>query len=323
MVAGRGRPDDRAPGSGSRSYGAQVKSWVDRSASVGSRQALGYSIAQQSLRPDAGTLYQERAPRSRRVWTGVHLGAVANIAAVPASRYVHPRAAGADGVSDYSLDIAEDPSTNYVRWIADLCTPHLGETVLDFGAGFGAITSHIAPGRSVTALDSSAACAAALRERFAPNSNVSVVQGDLSDLADRLFDSVLITNVLEHILDDAGLLADLATHLRPGGNVVIYVPAFNPLFTGWDRKVGHYRRYSRRRLAGVVREGGLRTTQMHYVNLLALPAWLVSGRLVDRQDRTVRSLGLWDRRAVPIARAIESRFHPPIGLNLFCVAARD
>jgi SAM-dependent methyltransferase len=237
-----------------------------------------------------------------------------------AAGYVHPRALSSGGESDYSLDIAENASTNYARWVADLCAPHLGSAVLDLGAGFGAITTHIAEGREVTVLDSSSTCIAALNARFADTPNVCVVEGDLASIDGRAFDSILMTNVLEHIRDDAQMLATLRTrHLLPGGTIVLYVPALNALYTNWDRKIGHYRRYSKRRLAGVAAEAGLSVALLHYVNFLAIPAWLITGRLVDREGRTTQAVSTWDTFAVPVSRALESRVRLPIGLNLLCV----
>ena len=235
--------------------------------------------------------------------------------------YVHPRALADGGEPDYGLDVANDAQANYVRWVADLCLPHLGQTVLDVGAGFGAITQHVAADRTVTALDTSPACAKTLRSRFTDCPNVTVVHGDTSALGQQRFDSVLLTNVLEHIADDAGFLNDLKSRLLPKGSIVIYVPALNGLYSGWDRKVGHYRRYSKRRLDGVICEaGGLAVTHLRYANLLAIPAWLLSGRLVDQDARAARSLDAWDRLAVPVIRAVETWVPPPVGLNLLGVA---
>jgi SAM-dependent methyltransferase len=235
--------------------------------------------------------------------------------------YVHHRAPADGGEPDYGLDVANDAQSKHVRWVASLCLPYLGSTVLDVGAGFGAITEHIIADRRVTALDTSSACAEALRSRFADSPNVTVIHGDLSAFDQERFDTILLTNVLEHIADDSGFLNELARLLSPRGRIVIYVPALNGLYTGWDSKVGHYRRYSKRRLVGVIREAdGLAVTHMRYANMLAIPAWLVSGRMVDQQARAAQSLDAWDRFAVPVIREVESRVPPPIGLNLLGVA---
>jgi len=248
--------------------------------------------------------------------------------ALPAARYVHPKAFenGAQaGEHDHALDIASEASPNYLRWIADLCKPHLGHDVMDVGAGHGAITEHFAAGRSVLATDLSDTCVAAMRRRFAAAPNVEVQKADLRELGPeevgRRFDSIVLINVLEHIEDDAGALAHLAGCLRPGGAFVVYVPALNGLFGPWDRKVGHFRRYSKWRLRGVAAAAGLQVVELRYVNLLAIPAWLAFSRLSMRVNEDPgTSLSLWDRTGVPLSRLIESRVRPPLGLNLLCVA---
>jgi SAM-dependent methyltransferase len=166
-----------------------------------------------------------------------------------------------------------------------------------------------------------------LRSRFADWPNVEVRRMDLREIEmSETFDSTIMVNVLEHIRDDAGALRALRDRLNPGGNCLIYVPALNWLYGPYDREVGHYRRYSKRRLAAVAREAGLRPVSLRYVNMLAIPAWAVfSSGWLDRGDtqRVGRSLDLWDRVGVPLTRAIERRVPPPIGLNLFCVARRE
>ena len=236
------------------------------------------------------------------------------------SRYVHRRALR-EGAGDYLLDVANDTNQNYLRWVADLCAPYLGDRVLDVGAGFGAVTERLAVGRHMVALDASETCCLALHERFRRTPNVQVVRGDLTAIAtDDVFDSVVMTNVLEHIYDDAGTLATLRGHLKRGGNVVLYVPALNGYFTAWDRNVGHYRRYSKRRLAGVMSEAGLTLRDLRYVNVLGLASWPFSGRMLKAGDSAAGPLDLWDRYATPLTRAMERRLKMPIGLNLFCVA---
>jgi cyclopropane fatty-acyl-phospholipid synthase-like methyltransferase len=237
----------------------------------------------------------------------------------PAAGFVHPRMAMVEGDHDAALDLADEASPNYLQWIADLCRPHLGTSVLEVGAGIGAITERIAAGRRVLATDLSDPCVARLEDRFAGNDSVVVAKADLRTFQPQeAFDSVLMVNVLEHIQDDAGVLARLRSFLRPGGTAVVYVPALNGLYGAWDRKVGHYRRYSRWRLGEVFRAGGFEVAELRYVNMLAIPAWAAFAH--SDMDATIgRSLSIWDKAAVPVIRAVESRVHAPIGLNLLGV----
>jgi SAM-dependent methyltransferase len=242
----------------------------------------------------------------------------------PASRFVHPKARFADAEHDYSLDIASDSTPNYLRWIADLCQPHLGRSVLDLGAGHGTVTQHLTAGRQVVALDRSDACIAAMETRFRDVANVRVVKGDIEELEiGEPFDSIVMINVLEHVFDDSGVLASLRPYLRPGGRVILYVPAHNLLYTAWDRKVGHFRRYSRQVLDDVIREAGLVPVSIRYVNLLSMMAWPFSGKILASDQAVRQSLSLWDQVGTRLGRALESRVRVPTGLNLFCVARFD
>jgi SAM-dependent methyltransferase len=244
------------------------------------------------------------------------------------SCYVHPKSAPdpSAGHHDHGLELSGDSAPAYLRWIADLLIPHLGESALEVGSGHGSVTQYLAPGRRFLATDVSDACLSVLRARFAESPNVEVRRMDLREVdIDETFDSTIIINLLEHIHDDAGALRALRDRLNPGGSCLIYVPALNWLYGPFDRDVGHYRRYSKRRLSAVVREAGLRPMTLRYVNMLAIPAWaLFSSKWLDRDDakQVGRSLEFWDRLGVPLTRAIERRVPPPMGLNLFCVARK-
>ena len=82
--------------------------------------------------------------------------------------------------------------------------------------------------------------------------------------------------MLEHIEDDRGALRGAASLVRPGGRVVVFVPAF-PFAAGrFDRAIGHHRRYTKATLTAAYEEAGLEVETMRYVNAPGLPAWFVS-----------------------------------------------
>ena len=161
--------------------------------------------------------------------------------APPAARYTHPKALeapAANGAHDHGLDVLAENAPNYLRWIADMIEPYLGHNVLDLGAGIGAVTTHYVPGRKVVACDRSSTCVAAMQRRFANAPNVTVIEGDLTELSDlgARFDSAVMLNVLEHIEDDVGVLSSLREFLQPAGRIIVYVPALNVLYGKMDRQ---------------------------------------------------------------------------------------
>lgn len=72
-----------------------------------------------------------------------------------------------------------------------------------------------------------------------------------------LFDTVFAFDVLEHVADDRGALADWAGWLRPKGRLVVSMPAHRRRWTAGDEWAGHYRRYERADLVRLVGEAGL------------------------------------------------------------------
>jgi 2-polyprenyl-3-methyl-5-hydroxy-6-metoxy-1,4-benzoquinol methylase len=237
---------------------------------------------------------------------------------------VHAKAAGlvnAEAEHTANLDVAGDNAPNYHQWIADRCRPHLGQRVLEVGAGTGSVTQRFVDGRDVVVIERDDWCIGELRRRFASSPKVTVRQADLTELVDegQRFDSVVMVNVLEHIEDDVAALQSLRGLLSPGGRIVLYVPALNGLYGAYDRKAGHYRRYAPWRMRRVFAAAGLAEVEMRYMNLLTIPAWWIFSRS-NLDKGPAGRLSLWDNTGIVIGRRLESIVRVPVGLNLFCVA---
>jgi SAM-dependent methyltransferase len=89
------------------------------------------------------------------------------------------------------------------------------------------------------------------------------------------WDALVALDVAEHIADDAAFLRSAAAALRPGGVLFVSVPAFPHLFSRWDERLHHYRRYTRRSLAAAVRAAGLAPLAASYLFAVAYPAALL------------------------------------------------
>jgi SAM-dependent methyltransferase len=135
--------------------------------------------------------------------------------------------------------------------------------------------------------------------------------------------SIYSLNVLEHIEDDDSALRDLFTVLRPGGRLILYVPAFSLLFSEMDRRVGHLRRYRARTLRGKVEAAGFRVVESRYVDSLGFVAALLYRILVRDGNLNERSISLYDRFVFPASRILDRAVSKWWGKNLLLVATRD
>lgn len=101
------------------------------------------------------------------------------------------------------------------------------------------------------------------------------------------YDLIAVLDVVEHIEDDVGALAAMAACLKPGGKILITVPAHQWLWSAHDTVNHHHRRYSKKSLAAAIRAAGLEPRKLGYFNSLLFPlaaAARLAGRLTGRDD---------------------------------------
>jgi SAM-dependent methyltransferase len=94
-------------------------------------------------------------------------------------------------------------------------------------------------------------------------------------IKDAQFDYLFALDVLEHLPDDHVIVREWARVLKPGGRMVINVPAMDCLWSPHDVQMGHYRRYSKKKLSAVLEANGLVCERLVYSNFFLFPfAWL-------------------------------------------------
>lgn len=229
--------------------------------------------------------------------------------------------ASADEELDATLDSLSG-AENYIDFVCELFDDFTGDHVLEVGAGHGDFTKRlVASGRRVDATDLSERCLDELREAFDGDDRVNIYPLDLMAPGDvHGFDSALLVNVLEHVPDDVAGLESLGRIVRPGGAIILYVPAFEALYGEFDRRIGHYRRYRRRQLGATVYAAGLDIEVLRYVNLPGFFAWWALVKMLGRTPVDGPLVRIWDKLAMPLIRFVERRWTPPFGQSLLCVA---
>jgi len=230
-----------------------------------------------------------------------------------------------EGDTGLQTTVLEDLSdaVNYRRWLVELTLPHLTGPTLEIGSGTGDYAADwVHRGVELTVSEADPGRLAGLRERFADDPRVSVRELAVPIGVRADYGAVVAVNVLEHVPDDVGALRAFAGLLRPGGRVVLLVPALPALFSEFDRAIGHQRRYRKQGLAAALGRAGLRIERLHHVNAAGVPAWFVGMRLLRMTPRSGPALWAWDRGVVPVARRLERRWTPPFGQSLLAVARR-
>ena len=228
-----------------------------------------------------------------------------------------------DGQRESLDDLSE--AVHYNEWIYQMLRPYLGRRILEIGCGTGNLTGYLARHGQVLSVDVHDGYLRAARARWGAHRNIRFQKVDLTrDLgALKQFrpDTLLCVNVLEHLPNDRAVLARCSKLLAPGGQLLLFVPAFQFLFGSMDRTYGHYRRYSLPELRAKMEDAGFKVPYGRYLNLLGVPGWWINGKVFQRKIIPKYQLLLYDKVLI-ISSLIEKFLPKPIGLSVFCVGQR-
>lgn len=214
-------------------------------------------------------------------------------------------------------------AANYHQWIVDELAPYLGASVAEVGAGIGSVSRLLLekPIERLAAYEPSLNMYPQLAQALRSEPRARAVNELFGASPGELFDSVAYINVLEHIEDDRGELDRAFTALRAGGHVLVFVPALAWLYSDFDRRVGHVRRYTRDGLTQVARQAGLEIVKVRYFDVAGVLPWYLNFVLL-RRGLGGAGVSLYDRFVVPPMRVLEGLLSPPLGKNLLLVARK-
>lgn len=214
---------------------------------------------------------------------------------------------------------------NYTGWILQRFRPFLHGRVIEVGAGLGNVARrYVDQVGEALLVEPAANLFAKLQAEMAARPHVKCAQGVLEQVPQELlaqpFDAALMVNVLEHIPDDAAALQQVRAVLKPGGHLLIFVPALPLLYGSLDELVHHCRRYRRGELQAKLVQAGFVVEECRYFDVLGIAPWLVAGRVLRQRRFDARGAALYDRLGVPVTRALESKLAVPFGKSLIAVA---
>ena len=205
--------------------------------------------------------------------------------------------------------------------------PPKGAFVLDVGCGSGHNLPMLSEFGMVDAveLDEEARSIAA-RRLGRPVMNAPLPE--LDGVPDRHYDLIGAFDVIEHIGDDSGALKSIARKLKPGGTLLMTVPAHQWMWSAHDVLNHHKRRYSKRSLKQLVESSPLKLHKVGYFNSLLFPvavAQRMASKLRGKEDADLALPPALLNGALEAVFASErhlvGRFPFPPGLSLFAVAS--
>lgn len=237
-----------------------------------------------------------------------------------------PPARFKSGEDTFSSAIAT--AHRYSDWILSPFKPHLHGDIVEVGIGHGSYYGAIRPYGTYWGIDIDARSIKSARERY-PDGNFAIcdicVPGFIEEMLPQKADAIVSVNVLEHIDDDAAAIRNLVDALKPGGRLMIIVPAMPFLYNDLDRLAGHFRRYGIADLERLLRPAPVAVETLCYFNPIGAVGWWANS---FRRHESLNSdlvngqIKFFDKFVLPVSRALDPLTRRFFGQSLICIARR-
>ena len=216
------------------------------------------------------------------------------------------------------------------RILADLIRrnvgPAPGDRILEIGCGTGHNFEMLGRFGKVDGLEVDDAARATAQAALG-HPILSAPLPDLRGLPDASWDLICALDVIEHVEEDRASLARMAGLLRPGGAILLTVPAVPWLWSAHDEANHHVRRYTKSTLRAAIAAGGLRVDAIGYFNSLLFPVAAakrmvgnITGKTGSDDDLPPAPVNALLRGVFALERHLVGRVSMPIGVSLFAIA---
>lgn len=183
-----------------------------------------------------------------------------------------------------SFNILDD---TYSEWLVEktklISSLIEGKEIIDVGCGSGLLLKYLPKNYNLTGADFSEGN---LKKAKETNPTVIFFKANLDDKFSwknysNIYDTVLCSEVIEHIKDDKKAMEILISLVKPGGVLILTVPAFQLLLSKFDIKEGHYRRYSKKQICDLVTSVGFDIEYSRYWNIMGFFGWLIFIKILN------------------------------------------
>lgn len=211
------------------------------------------------------------------------------------------------------------------EWMYHTTSRNLKGNIIEIGSGIGNISSFfIRDQRDIHLSDIRDNYCAFLKDKFAENkevrgiSKMDLVHPEFEKVyADLLgsFDGLFALNVVEHIKEDTLAIANCKKLLKPGGRMVILVPAYQMLYNTFDEALEHYRRYNKPSLKKLFTDNQLNIQHSQYFNMAGILGWFVSGNILRKKVIPTGQMKFYNM-LVPIFQIADKVTFNQVGLSV-------
>lgn len=203
-----------------------------------------------------------------------------------------------------------EEARQWKSYLSEKIKPFINGDVLEVGAGISETTHYLVNEnvQSWICLEPDEKLLSISQEKINKGGLLSVCstrKGTLDDLdAHEKFDTIIYIDVLEHIENDAEEFSKACGHLKQNGHIIILSPAFQFLYSPFDKAIGHYRRYDKKSLRKVV-PASLKEKKLFYLESTGMLLLLLNKFIFKRNYPSGSHVKIWDWIFIPVSRLLD------------------
>jgi len=211
---------------------------------------------------------------------------------------------------------------HWKKYFSKQIMPYIKGDVLEVGAGIGSTTLLLNDGsaKQWLMLEPDEQMYQLLKEKTGSNlfpSNCRLQSGTIDGVS-AMFDTIIYIDVLEHIENDAEEMKKAAGLLNEGGHIIVLAPAFQSLYSPFDKAIGHYRRYSKKKLKRIA-PAGLKLMSCKYYDSVGYFASVMNKLFLKQKMPSLKQVRFWDRWMVPVSIVTDKVFFHSFGKSIIAV----
>lgn len=214
-----------------------------------------------------------------------------------------------------------EAATNWKKYYGSILKPYLKGRVLEVGAGLGGTTIVLCDGspKEWTCLEPDATLSAEIQtliDNHQLPTCCKVVTGTFDNLQkDEFYDCIIYIDVIEHIKDDRNELEKAYSKLTKGGHLIILAPAYQFLYNAFDKEIGHFRRYNKKRLKSVI-PPNLKPVRLNYLDSVGVMASVFNKFFLQQKYPTPEQIKLWDNYLIRTSMVLDKLIFHQWGKSL-------
>ncbi len=214
-----------------------------------------------------------------------------------------------------------DLSHNFRKYQYELIKDHLGKKILEVGPGSGLFAKKflLKNSNEIHLTEINKDLHKLLIKEFQDLRNeVKIFSKKIEDI-NYTYDTICYFDVIEHIENHESEIKNALNKLTAKGKLIIIVPAFNHLYSNYDKSIGHYRRYEKKFFLKFLKDNNLTYEVLFYFDCIGY-IFLLMNKLINIKNEKKVSFGtiMWNLM-IPVSKIIDKILFHKFGKSLICV----